>query len=70
MEPRPIVKEWLCNGKTYKNFLGYYPVQITSLKILLKTLSQTLNIPLEAPNSHNFEKDCYSGKFKGIVGHY
>ncbi|MDP3987216.1 MAG: N-acetylmuramoyl-L-alanine amidase [Nanoarchaeota archaeon] len=70
LSPRPIIKKWVSNGKSYKNFLGYYPEQISSLKKLLKSLCINLNIPLEAPNTHDFSQQAFDGGFKGVVGHY
>lgn len=70
LEPRPIIKEWVSNGKKYKKFLGYYDVQVTALKQLVKTLCSGLGIPKEVAPTHNFYEPSLKGEFEGICAHY
>jgi len=74
--PRPVIEGWKVHGRTVKPFLGYYSVQISAYKALLKALCSHHGIELECPLNEDgslnttVDKNASKGKFKGIVNHY
>lgn len=70
--PRPIVKDAWCHGRNFGPILGFYPIQIEALKVLLKTVCEHYQIPLETPTDGlvNLYKPALEGKFQGVVQHY
>jgi hypothetical protein len=71
---RPIWDS-IVHGKRCK-VLGFYPVQIEALEVLLKSVCTFYNIPFQVPTDQkgNLIKTVYSDiltqKFSGICGHY
>lgn len=76
LSPRPIIKSQMFHEKTYRKFLGLYPVQEEALKVLLKTLCTNLNIPLETPLNtdgsplYDVYPQVQNCTYRGVVGHY
>lgn len=73
---RPVIKNFVLNGKKMPDFLGFYPVQIDALKALIKAVSGAHNIPLRTPKDKDgnlvagADRKVAGRSFKGVVGHY
>jgi len=74
--PRPILTDSVLHGKKLGDHLGYYDVQLSAYKALIKCLSEHYNIPLECPLGKDgktkleVDDDAAAGKFRGVVSHY
>jgi len=71
--PRPIVENKVSNGNKFNKILGFYPLQVEAVKVLVKVLCEYYNIPKQIPmekGKHltSVYKDINS--FSGICGHY
>jgi hypothetical protein len=73
--PRPTWKGVKVHGNTLEPFLGFYDVQRSAFKALVKALHQAYGIPLETPTRD--EKIIKTqvpavtlGSYKGVVNHY
>jgi hypothetical protein len=73
---RPVETNSVVHGKTLKEHLGFYPVQLEALKALWEACHLAFNIPMECPTSPDgtlllgVDDRCLSGDFKGFVNHY
>ncbi len=76
LDPRPIIKDGTCHGRSMKPFMGFYPVQIEALTALWAAIHQGVGIPLEVPLDENgdqvkgLDTSCVEGKFDGFINHY
>ena len=73
---RPVVKDAYVHGKKLEEHLGFYPVQIEALKMLMKAVHEATGIPLETPLNRSgntntkVSKKCVEGRFEGFISHY
>ena len=73
---RPVVKDAYVHGKKLEEHLGFYPVQIEALKMLMKAVHEATGIPLETPLNRSgntntkVSKKCAEGRFEGFISHY
>ena len=73
---RPVLQNVKIHGSKIKECLGFYPVQLESYKVLVKTLCKYYGIPLEMPMNSSgkvlrgVEKSVLKGKFRGIANHF
>ena len=72
---RPILKNSYVHGRKLKPHLGYYAVQLEAYKVLIKTLCDHYDIPLEVPEKNGelltgVHSGAAAAKFNGIVCHY
>ena len=64
------------HGVKLKECLGFYPVQIEAYKVLVETLCNFSDIPIEMPMAEDgtvlraVSKDVRRGKFSGIANHF
>ena len=74
--PRPVASGVKCHGRSLKDHLGFYPVQLEALKALWKAMHIGLGIPLECPTDANgdlvetVDEQCKAGNFEGFINHY
>ena len=74
--PRPILRGSKVHGRTLKDHLGYYPIQIKAYKALLLALSSAYDIPLECPVDEDgkyltkVHDPSAQAKFNGVVCHF
>jgi len=72
---RPILKDSYVHGRKLKPHLGYYAVQLEAYKVLIKTLCEHYDIPLEVPEENGklltgVHSGAAAAKFNGVVCHY
>jgi hypothetical protein len=72
---RPVLDASRVHGRKLKPHLGYYDVQITAYKALLKALSDHYDIPLQCPTENGrLVSKVYEAaakkKYEGVVCHY
>ena len=71
---RPVITSRV-HGRKLGPHLGYYPVQITAYKALLRALSSHYDIPLQCPTENGdlitkVYDPAKNRKYKGVVCHY
>ena len=72
---RPILKNSYVHGRKLKPHLGYYAIQLEAYKVLIKTLCDHYDIPLEVPEENGklltgVHSGAAAAKFNGVVCHY
>jgi hypothetical protein len=73
---RPVLKNIKIHSGKIKECLGFYPVQLEAYKVLVKTLCEYYDIPIEMPMGSSgkvlmgVEPTVTKGKFKGIANHF
>ncbi len=73
---RPVLGDSKVHGRTLKEHLGYYPVQIEAYKALVKCLSEHYDIPLVCPLDNNGDllttvhPPSKKANWHGVVSHY
>tara|TARA_B100001989_G_scaffold247546_1_gene219892 strand:- start:725 stop:1240 length:516 start_codon:yes stop_codon:yes gene_type:complete len=74
--PRPMITNGTCHGRSMKPFMGFYPIQIKALTALWAAIHQGLGIPLEVPLDDNGDLEtgvdarCEAATFDGFINHY
>jgi hypothetical protein len=73
---RPVLEGAKVHGVKLKKCLGFYPVQIEAYKVLVETLCNFYDIPIEMPMDEDgtvlrgVSKKVRRGKFSGIANHF
>ena len=74
--PRPVVKDASVHGKKVEEHLGFYDVQTSALKALIKAVNKCTGIPLQTPldrsggTNTKVSKKAADGRFEGFISHY
>ena len=73
---RPVLRDVPVHGTTVKDCLGFYPVQIQAYKVLIKTLCERYDIPVECPTNSDgtlfraVYDPAVKGNYRGVVNHF
>jgi hypothetical protein len=73
---RPVLTDVPVHGTHIKECLGFYPVQVSAYKALVKALCEHYEIPVECPLGDDgkllrkVHKPSVLAKFKGVINHF
>jgi len=76
LDPRPIITDGTCHGRSMKPFMGFYPVQLEALAALWAAIHQGLGIPLDVPTKDDgtpetgLHGESVAAVFNGFINHY
>tara|TARA_Y100001973_G_C5207136_1_gene342384 strand:+ start:2880 stop:3728 length:849 start_codon:yes stop_codon:yes gene_type:complete len=74
--PRPIVKGAKVHGRSMREHLGFYPVQVEAMKALWAAVAKGHNIPLVTPTKEDGSewggvyRPAVKGTYRGFIHHY
>lgn len=74
--PRPVISGAKVHGRSMKDHLGFYPVQMQAAQALWEACAAAHGIPLKTPRNDSggeyghVHKPSVDGDFRGIIHHY
>lgn len=67
---RPVLTNTRVHNEVIGSHLDFYEVQKKALSVLIKTVCNYYNIPLNTPDSITEVPEVANGSYKGVVSHY